>query len=95
MMSTMKRITRRYVVLGRVQGVGYRYFAKRVAGEYQLSGWVRNLPDGSVECHASGPVEDLENFEARLRKGPPMSDVRSVFVEDVASSDGSGDFHIR
>ena len=47
-----------------------------------LKGWVRNLWDGRVEAYAAGPARLLEDFEARLRQGPPAGDVRSVEVED-------------
>jgi acylphosphatase len=63
--------------------VGYRYFAARVARELGLKGWVRNLSDGRVEAYAAGPAHHLEDFEARLRKGPPAGDVRGVDVEDA------------
>jgi acylphosphatase len=76
---------RRFWVSGQVQGVGYRYFAARVARELGLRGWVRNLSDGRVEAYAAGPVRRLEDFEGRLRQGPPAGDVRGVEVEDVAS----------
>jgi len=74
---------RRFWVSGQVQGVGYRYFAARVARELGLKGWVRNLSDGRVEAYAAGPAHHLEDFEARLRKGPPAGDVRGVDVEDA------------
>jgi acylphosphatase len=73
---------RKYWVSGQVQGVGYRYFAVRVARELGLKGWVRNLPDGRVEAYAAGPAHHLEDFEARLRKGPLAGDVRGVEVEE-------------
>jgi acylphosphatase len=73
---------RKYWVSGHVQGVGYRYFAVRVARELGLRGWVRNLSDGRVEAYAAGPVRHLEDFEARLRTGPPAGEVRGVQVED-------------
>jgi acylphosphatase len=74
---------RKYLVSGQVQGVGYRYFAVRVARELGLKGWVRNLSDGRVEAYAAGPAKLLEDFEARLRQGPPAGEVRGVEVEDV------------
>jgi acylphosphatase len=73
---------RKFWVSGQVQGVGYRYFAVRVARELGLRGWVRNLSDGRVEAYAAGPAKRLEDFEARLRKGPISGEVRGVEVED-------------
>jgi len=74
---------RKFWVSGQVQGVGYRYFAVRAARELGLKGWVRNLPDGRVEAYAAGPAHLLEDFEARLRKGPMSGEVRGVEVEDA------------
>jgi acylphosphatase len=78
---------RKFWVSGEVQGVGYRQFAVRVARELGLKGWVRNLSDGRVEAYALGPARRLEDFEARLRQGPPAGEVRGVEVEDVANTD--------
>jgi acylphosphatase len=74
---------RKFWVSGQVQGVGYRYFAVRAARELGLKGWVRNLSDGRVEAYAAGPAHRLEDFEARLRKGPMSGEVRGVEVEDA------------
>lgn len=63
---------------GRVQGVGFRYFAVRSARRLGLVGEVRNLPDGSVEVKAAGEGEDLERFKEELRKGPPASRVTGL-----------------
>jgi acylphosphatase len=87
-------IANRYRISGRVQGVGYRYYAVRAAQEIGISGWARNLADGDVEVHANGSPEQLSEFEARLRKGPPHSDVRGFKAEDAAPTDAS-DFRIR
>lgn len=75
---------RKYWVSGQVQGVGYRYFTVRIARDLGLTGWVRNLADGRVEAYAAGPARRLEDFEARLRKGPPAGEVRGVEVEDAS-----------
>jgi acylphosphatase len=75
-------MARRALVTGRVQGVGYRFFAARAARELGLSGWVRNLPDGSVEALAEGGEEPLARFLERLRRGPLSSRVDSVLVEE-------------
>ncbi|MDH4262964.1 MAG: acylphosphatase [Spirochaetia bacterium] len=66
---------RHYTILGKVQGVGYRYYTQDIAKSSRIKGWVRNQPDGSVECIAAGEVPDLEMFEKKIRKGPPLSRV--------------------
>jgi acylphosphatase len=85
---------RKLLVSGRVQGVGYRYFAERSAQEIGVTGWARNLDDGRVEVHANGTATQLEEFEARLRKGPRFADVRSVESKETPVLELSG-FHIR
>ena len=69
---------RRYRVHGEVQGVGFRYFAWRLATRLGLTGWVRNLSDGSVEALAEGDPADLDRFETELRRGPPMASVSKL-----------------
>jgi acylphosphatase len=91
----MVRHARKYLVSGRVQGVGYRYFAQRAARELQLTGWVRNLSDGRVEAYATGPLSKLEDFEGRLRTGPPAGTVRSFEVEDAGVDARIEGFDIR
>ena len=54
-------IAKHIIFKGRVQGVGFRYTAQRIASLSQLTGFVRNLPDGSVEMLAQGPLKDIEN----------------------------------
>lgn len=77
-------VARKYLISGRVQGVGYRYFTQRVARELRLSGWVRNLADGRVEAYATGTPARLARFESELRVGPPMADVRGVEIQEAA-----------
>lgn len=60
----------RFIVHGRVQGVGFRYSAQRKAARLELTGWVRNNPDGTVEAVAEGTPEALVGFERWLRSGP-------------------------
>jgi acylphosphatase len=86
---------RKFWISGQVQGVGYRFFAVRVARELGLKGWVRNLPDGRVEAFAAGPARLLEDFEARLRQGPRAGEVRGVEVEDCSSDARIEGFDIR
>lgn len=61
---------KRYLIGGRVQGVGFRFFAQRTASRLGLSGWVRNLPDGGVEAEAQGDPDSVSAFESALRQGP-------------------------
>ena len=64
-----------FLIQGRVQGVGFRWFVHREASELDLRGWVRNTEDGDVEVVASGSVEDLAELRASLRRGPRGSRV--------------------
>ena len=84
----------RYVVQGRVQGVGYRYFVLRQADGLGVSGFARNRADGSVEVVGEGSAGVLAAFEARLREGPAFAEVANVEREAIAERGGSG-FHIR
>jgi len=83
-----------YLVEGRVQGVGYRYFAMKTAEGLGICGFARNLPDGRVEVLAEGPEEVLEAFEARLREGPGFARVESVARVAIPARGSSG-FHVR
>ncbi len=71
-------VARRFIVRGRVQGVGFRYFALRRARDLALTGTVRNLPDGSVEAVAEGSLDAIAGFRAELEHGPSYSHVTSV-----------------
>lgn len=84
----------RYVVAGRVQGVGYRYFVLRQAEVLGVSGYARNRSDGSVEVVAEGSDTALADFEARLRDGPTFAEVTGVTREAIRERSGGG-FHIR
>ena len=84
----------RYVVRGRVQGVGYRYFVLRQADAVGVSGFARNLPDGAVEVLAEGTDAALADFEARLREGPAFAEVASV-EREASPERGSSGFHVR
>jgi acylphosphatase len=59
-----------FLIQGRVQGVGFRWFVHREASELDLRGWVRNTEDGDVEVVASGSAEDLAELRQSLRRGP-------------------------
>ena len=77
-------VTRRYIVSGRVQGVGFRWFVDREARTIGLVGWVRNNPDGNVEVLASGTEEQLAKLRKRLKEGPRASRVDEVIEEDAS-----------
>lgn len=74
----MPTYARRFFIEGRVQGVGFRWFAQRAAGQLGLDGYARNLADGRVEVYAAGGKEELERLAALLASGPPRADVRRV-----------------
>jgi acylphosphatase len=77
------RVARRYLVSGRVQGVGFRYFTQDVANREGLTGRVRNLPDGRLEVVAEGDTESLQRLEAALWRGPSHARVEHVEVEST------------
>ncbi|HTS65552.1 MAG TPA: acylphosphatase [Candidatus Acidoferrales bacterium] len=78
---------RRWLIGGRVQGVGYRYFAQRSAAALGLTGYARNLDDGRVEVYATGPVHRLEEFAGTLRQGPRWGEVRTVEEQEAEIRD--------
>jgi acylphosphatase len=84
----------RFLVRGRVQGVGYRYFVMQEAAGLGIAGFARNLPDGSVEVVAEGDDPVLQKLEARLREGPSFAKVAGVERVEVSPRGGQG-FHIR
>jgi acylphosphatase len=84
----------RAIVRGRVQGVGYRFFAERAAREIGVRGWVRNLPDGTVETLAVAEEDALRRYFDRLRKGPLGSRVDAVDVSEVAEPPQVSSFEI-
>ena len=69
----MKRVS--MIVSGRVQGVGFRYFVQDIAEDMRITGWVRNLPDGTVEIDAEGKADILETFIRTI------SDTRQGFIQ--------------
>ena len=86
--------TRRYVVTGRVQGVGFRWYVEREARALGLGGWVRNRADGSVEVLAAGSTQQLNALYDKLKAGPRASRVDNVEVEEAAPLKDSGTFRI-
>ncbi len=74
-------VARHYYLSGRVQGVGFRFFAYDAAQREGIQGWVRNLPDRRVEVVAEGEAESVTRFEAVLRRGPAGARVDDCEVE--------------
>jgi acylphosphatase len=73
-----RKLARLYRVRGRVQGVGFRYFVEHAASALGLSGYVRNVDDGSVEVYAAGNEKQLSELAGLLWKGPRWAEVRGV-----------------
>lgn len=82
------KIAKKFVISGRVQGVGFRFFAEYWADRLGVAGYVKNLWDGSVEVYAIGDSPSLEEFKLRLAEGP-----RSAHVTGVSESDEPVDRH--
>ena len=80
-------VTRHLQISGRVQGVGFRFYAQRKAQELGVTGWVRNRRDGSVEVMAQGAPEAVEAMIAWARRGPA-----SAAVSEVSIAEGSGEY---
>jgi acylphosphatase len=89
------RIARRFIVSGRVQGVGFRYFALDAARREGLHGYVTNQDDGTVEVVAEGESESVERFERVVRRGPSRARVEQVMVDEIEPSQGNSGFTIR
>lgn len=85
---------RRYVVRGRVQGVGFRWFVEREAHILGIAGWVRNNHDGSVEVLAQGTRDQLSGLHSRLREGPRAARVDTVEVSEENPVAGLSSFRI-
>ena len=85
-----------YLVKGRVQGVGFRWFVHREAAELGLRGWVRNTDEGDVEVVAAGDPADLAELKSLVRKGSRGSRVDAVIEEELVESEGEklGPFEI-
>jgi acylphosphatase len=77
-----------FLVKGRVQGVGFRWFVHREASELELRGWVRNTEDGDVEVVASGSAEDLGDLRESLRRGPRGSRVDRLIEHHLDEKEG-------
>lgn len=89
------RVARRYVITGRVQGVGFRWFTHDAAQRDGIHGWVRNLADGRVEVMAEGEADAVDRFESAVRRGPSYARVEGFDVEDQVPVGRVTGFEIR
>ncbi|MBL8748919.1 MAG: acylphosphatase [Planctomycetes bacterium] len=85
----------RFVVTGRVQGVGFRACAAAEARRLGVQGHVRNRRDGAVEGEAQGEPDRVSSFAEWLRRGPPFSQVATVDLQEIPLVEGRSDFEIR
>src|SRR5271169_1596344 len=82
MAKTAPRIAKKFLITGRVQGVGYRYFAERWASQLGICGYVKNLWDGNVEVFAIGGATALEELKRQLAEGPRSARVAAIDESD-------------
>ena len=93
-MARKREAAKRWLVRGRVQGVGYRYFAQHAAAALGLRGYARNLDDGRVEVYAAGPEDKLSEMAGLLHRGPRWADVRGVEEQEAEVRTGGSAFEI-
>jgi len=79
-----------FLIRGRVQGVGFRWYVHREASELELRGWVRNTEEGDVEVVATGVAEDLAELRSSLRRGPRGSRVDQVIEHRLEEGEAKG-----
>lgn len=82
-MPPRSQVARRWLIRGRVQGVGFRYFAQRAAAQLGLAGYVRNLDDGRVEVYAIGPEAKLSELAGVLHRGPRWAEVHGLEEQEA------------
>ena len=88
------RVARRFVIHGRVQGVGFRWFTQHAAAREGVTGYVRNLADGTVESYAEGEADAMTRFERAVRSGPPGARIKNVTVVPEDPTGGYKGFSI-
>jgi acylphosphatase len=92
--SSPRKIARRFLISGDVQGVGYRFFAQRAAARHQVVGYVRNLSDGRVESLAEGSPQQVEAFKHDLAAGPRFGHVDHIEELNLDPSGSYSSFRI-
>ena len=88
------KVARRWIISGEVQAVGYRFFAQRAAAGHQVTGYVRNLPDGRVEVLAEGSPESVEGFKHDIAAGPAQARVEQLDELNVEPTGSYSTFRI-
>jgi len=83
------------VLSGRVQGVGFRYFAVSVADKYDVRGYVKNITGGRVEIVCQGDEEELRSFMDEVKKGPAFSVITNTVIEEIPDVKEYNDFEIK
>ena len=82
-------------ISGRVQGVGFRYFALYKAEELHITGWVKNTPDGKVEIEASGELQNINTFIDRMKIGPARAIIGTFLVSELSPQRFFTEFTVR
>ncbi len=85
-------IRKHIIVEGRVQGVGFRYNAALIAAKYKITGYARNLSNGSVELEAQGFPENVDYFMVELKKGTPFAKVAALYQKDISLKENEKSF---
>ena len=85
----------RFVVSGKVQGVGFRWYVVQKGRSLALIGYAKNLQDGNVEVHAEGNKIDIQRFMEKVKKGPPLSRVDHIEMKWITASNRFKDFTIK
>lgn len=90
----MSLVARKITIKGRVQGVGFRQFTVTAAERLNIKGTVRNIPNGNVECIAVGSIENIKKFIEVLKKGPTLSRVDGIDIEELTEVPSFRDFRV-
>ncbi len=88
-------IARKFLISGRVQGVGFRFFVERAARLEGVGGWVQNLPDGRVEAFLEGDESAVHRVEGKIRRGPAGARIDQIEMEPEIPAGGRLEFAIR
>lgn len=92
--KTSEKVAKKYLIFGRVQGVGFRFFAEDWANQLGIRGYAKNLWDGNVEVYAIGDPAALEEFKRRLAQGPRSARVTNLQESDAPVDKGYSRFEI-